>query len=46
MLWLSANATWMVGELFYDDTTRPYATVLVVLGLVSWISSLFYRESK
>ena len=23
MLWLSANATWMVGELFYDDTTRP-----------------------
>ena len=46
MFWLSANATWMVGELFYNDTTRPYALVFVMLGLVSWVSSLFYRESK
>jgi len=46
MFWLSANATWLVGELFYNDTTRPYALVFVILGLVFWISSLFYRESK
>lgn len=42
--WVSANATWMVGELFYDDTTRPYALGFVTLGLVSWVLSLLYRE--
>jgi hypothetical protein len=33
-LWISANATWMTGEFFYDDGLRPYAMVFFVLGLI------------
>lgn len=33
--WITANAIWMTGEFFYDDTFRPYAIPFFVLGLIS-----------
>ncbi len=35
VFWLCANSVWMVGEFFYDDSTRPYAVVFFALGLVT-----------
>ena len=48
MFWLTANAIWMVGELFYDDTTRPYSLIFILMGLVCWVWSCFisYRNKK
>ncbi|MXV15843.1 hypothetical protein [Hufsiella ginkgonis] len=34
-LWITANSVWMIGEFFYDDGLRPYATVLFVAGLIT-----------
>ncbi len=34
-LWISANATWMTGEFFYNDTLRPFAVVFFAGGIVS-----------
>lgn len=31
--WIIANGIWMVGEFFFNDTTRPYALVFFVIGL-------------
>jgi len=31
--WILANSTWMLGEFFANDGTRPWATVLFMLGL-------------
>ncbi len=33
-LWITANAIWMTGEFFYNDTFRPYSTVLFLTGIV------------
>ncbi len=33
--WLCANSVWMVGEFFYNDSTRPIALVFFALGLFS-----------
>lgn len=38
--WLAANSVWMIGEFFYDDTTRPVATVFFLCGLGTL--ALFY----
>jgi hypothetical protein len=32
-LWIVANSLWMVGEFFYEDTTRPLAVWFFVGGL-------------
>ncbi|MFD2163178.1 hypothetical protein ACFSJU_12300 [Paradesertivirga mongoliensis] len=32
--WVLANSVWMIGEFFYDDTTRPYATAFFVTGVL------------
>jgi len=32
-LWICANTTWMVGEFFYDDTTRPLARLFFFAGM-------------
>jgi hypothetical protein len=32
-LWISANINWMIGEFYYDDTTRPLSIVFFALGL-------------
>lgn len=36
--WIMANGTWMLGEFFLEDGTRPVATVFFTLGLacVAW----------
>src|SRR5687767_10271169 len=38
--WVLANSVWMIGEFFYDDTTRPYATVFFVSGVL--VMSYYY----
>jgi len=40
LLWLCANTTWMVGEFWFSDTTRPTAKVFFVAGLIALC--LFY----
>ena len=32
--WICANSIWMLGDLYWKDGTRPWATVLFVLGLL------------
>ncbi len=32
-LWICANITWMMGEFFYEDGTRPYARIFFFAGL-------------
>ena len=32
--WITANATWMTGEFFLNDSLRPFATVFFVIGLI------------
>ncbi len=39
-LWICANSTWMIGEFYYEDTTRPYAKIFFFSGLA--IISVFY----
>jgi hypothetical protein len=39
-LWISANATWMTGEFFYNDHSRPFAMIFFVLGLL--VISYYY----
>jgi hypothetical protein len=34
-LWITANAIWMTGEFFANDTYRPYARIFFVLGLIA-----------
>lgn len=41
--WICANATWMIGEFFFKDGTRPYAIVFFALGLV--LLAIFYVGS-
>ena len=31
-LWICANITWMIGEFYYDDMTRPLAKVFFFAG--------------
>lgn len=33
-LWISANAIWMTGEFFCNDTLRPYSSVLFFIGII------------
>ena len=35
VFWLCANSVWMVGEFFYNDSTRPYALIFFALGLIT-----------
>lgn len=32
--WICANGTWMTGEFFFDDATRPIATIFFAIGLL------------
>lgn len=32
-LWICANTTWMIGEFYYDDGTRPLAKVFFYSGM-------------
>lgn len=31
--WILANSIWMIGEFYFDDTSRPYAAAFFLLGL-------------
>jgi hypothetical protein len=32
--WISANAVWMIGEFFYDDTLRPFSAIFFSIGFI------------
>lgn len=32
--WITANAIWMVGEFFYNDTTRSVASIFFSVGVL------------
>jgi len=34
VLWIMANSTWMIGEFFFADHTRPLAIVFFAAGLL------------
>ncbi len=38
VLWISANSVWMIGEFFFNDTTRRFALPFFAAGLlcVAW----------
>lgn len=31
--WIAANITWMVGEFYFEDTTRSYARIAFTAGI-------------
>jgi hypothetical protein len=35
VFWLCANSVWMIGEFFYEDSTRNYALVFFGMGLIT-----------
>ena len=35
VLWIMANSTWMIGEFFFADTTRPIAITFFVAGIAT-----------
>jgi hypothetical protein len=39
-MWISANATWMTGEFFYNDGTRPIALGFFIAGLI--VVTIYY----
>lgn len=40
--WIIANGIWMVGEFYFEDTTRPYATVFFAFGVIVLAFYYFY----
>ena len=47
--WISANSLWMLGEFYYEDSTRPYAVIFFGLGLVVMLGyyiPLVYKSGK
>jgi hypothetical protein len=40
-LWICANSTWMIGEFYFEDTTRELAVVFFVGGLLSMLYFYF-----
>lgn len=41
--WITANAIWMIGEFYFNDTLRPYAIVFFALGLLT-VTFYYGRE--
>ena len=39
--WICANSTWMIGEFYVHDSTRDWAVVFFVLGLLSMLYYYF-----
>lgn len=42
ILWILANSTWMIGEFFLDDKTRPLALIFFALGILLLL--IFYGK--
>jgi len=40
--WILANSIWMIGEFFFNDSTRTLASLFFIIGLIS--VSLHYVE--
>lgn len=40
ILWILANSTWMIGEFFFEDGTRPFALIFFALGI--FLLLIFY----
>lgn len=40
--WICANVVWMIGEFFYNDTTRSYALIFFITGIVFVSTYYFY----
>ncbi len=38
--WICANGTWMIGEFFYADKTRPTALLFFLAGII--VLSIYY----
>ena len=43
VLWISANAIWMTGE-FYENDTRPIAVILFLVGLAIIAGSYIFKQ--
>ncbi len=48
--WISANITWMIGEFFFADGTRPIAIGFFVAGLLVigyyYLTSFFVKQDE
>lgn len=42
-LWIGANITWMVGEFFFNDRTRPAAQIFFFAGVAVLIAYYGYE---
>src|SRR5579863_2968049 len=45
-LWITANATWMTGEFFYNDGFRPYAMIFFTAGIIVITTYYVYHFSR
>ena len=50
VFWISANSVWMIGEFYFNDSTRPIAQLFFVLGFIVigyhyFISEPFWRKN-
>lgn len=43
VFWIAANGTWMTGEFFYNDGTRPLAICFFAAGLLTIIPYYVYK---
>lgn len=47
--WIGANATWMIGEFYFNDTLRHYAFAFFIAGLLSisyyYLKNLFFKKA-
>jgi hypothetical protein len=49
--WISANSIWMIGEFYFEDTTRPIALIFFYLGFMAvgyyyLINEPFWKRRK
>lgn len=44
--WIAANSTWMIGEFYFHDKTRPIAVVFFILGLLMMTRYYFTAAYK
>lgn len=47
--WIAANSTWMVGEFFFNDSTRSFSVIFFLLGLLMmarYYFSAVYKMAK
>ena len=35
VFWIAANSIWMIGEFYYEDSTRKFALIFFVAGLLT-----------